>query len=56
MDDYAQNTLLTNGRRPLEVAVRAFAGAVMRALRSTGVGRGAITYGCGALTDPSLAS
>ena len=41
---------------PLEVAVEALAGAVVRALRNTGVGRGAIANGYEALTaDLSLA-
>ena len=44
------------GVGPLEVAVRALPGAILRALRNTGVGRGGITNRCGALTaDPSLA-
>ena len=46
------------GVGPLEVAVEALAGAVVRALRNTGVGRGAIALanGYGALTvDPLLA-
>ena len=37
------------GVGPLEVAVEALAGAVVRALRNTGVGRGAIVNGYGPL-------
>ena len=41
---------------PLEVTVRALPGAIVRALRNTGVGRWGIANKCGALTaDPSLA-